>query len=128
MKISFIQSYLLEFKKKLLDRSWSRNFAFCLIHSIVITLLPKEFKDLMMKTVRQQDKMLVIKKRWMSRSCQSFMIFSGILKHFQVSSLHHDFSLEEKRDSEPFWGTSEKTAFSNRGKKVKCKWAEEGEH
>ena len=50
------------------------------------------------------------------------------LKHFQVSLLHQDFSLEEKGDSEPFWGTSEKTAFSNRGKKVKCKWADEGEH
>ena len=81
-----------------------------------------------MKTVRQQDKMLVMKKNGCRVRVRVFLIFSGILKLFQVSSLHHDFSSEEKGDSEQFWGTSEKTAFSNRGKKVKCKWTEEGEH
>ena len=55
------------------------------------------------------------------------MIFSGVLKRFQISSIHHEFLFKEKGRFETLLKKSQKKkAVPNRRRgKVKCKWAGE---
>ena len=111
-----IQSYLPELKKdnKLPDRSWSWNFFWS--HSIVNTFWPKNLKTSWWKLFNSKYKMLVMKMMDVEVLSEFYDLFwnSETLSRKIITSW---LFIRGKREIGDLSEESQKTAFSNKGRK-----------